>query len=117
MTIYTKQKRERTKAVLIDALGGCCIECNGVKSLQFDHIFPETKLFEISQRLHYSIVSILDELQKCQLLCEDCHRVKTFDDMQYILGGTHGVASTYTNRGCRCADCRRAWAAYKFRNA
>lgn len=25
---------------------------------------------------------------------------------------THGTVSMYTNRECRCEDCRRAWAQY-----
>lgn len=115
ITQYTKSKRERTKTILIDVLGGECIECGSTNDIQFDHIIPETKLFNISQRLHYTISSLLDEVQKCQLLCADCHRKKTSLDLCFIEGGRHGVASTYTNFGCRCVECRRAWALYKFR--
>jgi hypothetical protein len=26
---------------------------------------------------------------------------------------THGTPSTYTNYGCKCPECRRAWAEYR----
>ncbi len=26
---------------------------------------------------------------------------------------THGKAATYTNHGCRCEECKAAWAKYK----
>jgi hypothetical protein len=51
--------------------------------MQFDHIDPSTKLFGISDLRCYSINNLnelLAEVQKCQLLCTNCHRIKTRED-------------------------------------
>ena len=109
---YITQKREKHKYMLLEALGGSCLECGSTKNLQFDHIIPNTKNFDISQKLHYSLKILLDELQKCQLLCFDCHRLKTSSDNGWDISRPHGTPSTYTNGKCRCVKCKKAWAQY-----
>ena len=39
---------------------------------------------------------------------EEAHRLVRFPD----LGWNHGIVSTYTNRRCRCDECREAWRVY-----
>lgn len=49
--------------------------------LEFDHIDPTTKEFDISEgfKRGYSQDLILMEMAKCQVLCANCHRIKTFE--------------------------------------
>jgi len=59
---------------------GCCI-C-GYKlhavALDFDHLDPSEKDFTIGTKYtHKPWQSILDEIEKCRILCANCHRVET----------------------------------------
>lgn len=66
---------------------GCCI-C-GYKehpaALQFDHIDPSTKSFTISQDKKKAWNSILEEIDKCRILCANCHSVETFNNKHYTI--------------------------------
>lgn len=58
-----------------------CLVCNEDDSivLQFDHLNPETKNNTISAMIRgkYSWDTILAEIEKCQILCANCHARKT----------------------------------------
>lgn len=59
-------------------LGGHCTVCNTTENLQFDHIDPSTKLFDVGQKA--GVVSkkrFWLEVAKCQLLCRPHHNEKT----------------------------------------
>jgi hypothetical protein len=77
---YEDQKatREKKKRALIALKGGKCESCGYDRCpavLQFHHIDPSTKLFNMSYREISSIKweKILEEVDKCQLLCANCH--------------------------------------------
>jgi 5-methylcytosine-specific restriction endonuclease McrA len=106
------QRRERRKK-LIKLKGGVCISCGSTEELEFDHKEPREMTFRISQKLRCSMTILLRELEKCQLLCRGCHISKTRKERASQTPPIkHGSSSTYTNRKCRCTDCRSAWAAY-----
>jgi hypothetical protein len=92
-----KDWRVRTKARILEAMGGKCNLCGYNKcnaALELHHINPENK--EISfggiRANPVSWEKIVDELKKCVLLCANCHRevesgvvvlpnnIKTFDE-------------------------------------
>jgi 5-methylcytosine-specific restriction endonuclease McrA len=58
-----------------------CAICgiNDPRVLEFDHIDPATKSFGIAQGLSSTLnwETILDEISKCQILCANCHKIKT----------------------------------------
>lgn len=65
---------------------GCRI-C-GIKNpivLQFDHIDPTTKISTVSQMItdRHNIERIKAEIRKCQILCANCHLIKTAKDFNY----------------------------------
>ena len=47
--------------------------------MDFDHVDPETKSFGIARAVgdDYSLQRILDEIEKCELVCANCHRIRT----------------------------------------
>jgi len=46
--------------------------------LEFDHLDPEKKLFDVAQALPYrNWQSILGEIEKCEVVCANCHRRRT----------------------------------------
>jgi len=76
--IYVKKRRDKIKNFAIDYKGGKCNRCGYDKcleALEFHHIDPEQKDFEIST-LGYrnSLERLKKELDKCELLCANCHR-------------------------------------------
>jgi len=60
-------------------LGGCCVDCGYDKhwaAFDFHHRDPETKEFDWSKLRLRSIESMKKELDKCDLLCAICHRIR-----------------------------------------
>lgn len=75
---YQARRYQTRRAEAIAILGGSCVHCGSTDSLQFDHIDREEKSFSIAKRLTGAPWKVIvAELQKCQLLCEPCHAVKT----------------------------------------
>ena len=62
--------------MLIAYKGGKCERCGYDKSsraLEFHHLNPSEKDFGISKVLTRSIQSLKEEVDKCILLCSNCH--------------------------------------------
>ena len=59
-----------------------CLFCGFNKhpsALDFDHIDRESKDFNISEKYAaYTLSRIVDEINKCQVLCANCHRIKSY---------------------------------------
>jgi uncharacterized protein YktB (UPF0637 family) len=104
-----KLKREQNRLWAVEQLGGACQKCGAQTNLHFDHVDPATKRAAISNILLHSRESISAELQKCQLLCADCHKEKTTTNDEYQNGqAQHGSPAMYNVHKCRCDLCR-AW--------
>lgn len=58
---------------------------NRPECLEFDHIDPSTKKANISEMLSksLSLKTIQEEILKCQVLCANCHRLKTAEQFGY----------------------------------
>jgi hypothetical protein len=88
---------------LIEHLGGNCIQCGSIELLQFDHIDPNTKEYEISKYISRVNIPeyIWNEIEKCQLLCLRCHKDKSDSDR----GIGHGQGRS-GKRNCPCVPCK-----------
>lgn len=75
--LYLKERKQNNKKYLIDMLGGKCVGCGTSKNLQFDHIDRTKKSFCIGKSLASKLEKLIEEANKCQLLCEKCHQYKT----------------------------------------
>jgi hypothetical protein len=71
------------REILIEKLGGKCVECGCTESLEFDHIDPSTKSFNIAAGYTKPKEVLLEEVAKCQLLCNKCHIEKTKKDAKF----------------------------------
>ncbi len=74
----TSAWRKRTKKKCVEYLGGKCQNCGYnecLAALDFHHRDPEAKEFSIAQYM-CSWDKIKIELDKCDLLCSNCHRKK-----------------------------------------
>ena len=70
-------RRRAVKAQLVQEAGGACVLCGFdgyVGALQFHHLDPVAKRFEIGGRGLTRAIDILrEEARKCVLLCANCH--------------------------------------------
>ena len=78
---YENQKKRgiERKIYFINTLGGCCSKCGynkNLAALEFHHIDPESKEFQIDIRRlsNTSMDKLQEEIHKCILLCANCHR-------------------------------------------
>lgn len=75
----TKIRRFRAKAAAIKFLGEKCVKCGwqgNQAALQFHHTDPNEKDFIIGSVANKSWDSIKKEMQKCILLCANCHSIE-----------------------------------------
>ena len=58
-----------------------CMDC-GQKfpsvCMDFDHRNPEEKKFSIASAAGRNVQSIMDEIEKCDIVCANCHRLRTW---------------------------------------
>lgn len=69
--------RRRAREIGIEKLGGKCIKCGIDKFylLDFHHRDPREKEGELSDfSKGYELEKFFNELNKCDLLCANCHR-------------------------------------------
>lgn len=71
------------REILIEKMGGKCVECGCTEALEFDHIDPATKSFNIAAGYTKPKEVLLAEVAKCQLLCNKCHIEKTKKDSKF----------------------------------
>ncbi len=73
---------------------GPCADCkNSYPSyvMDFDHRPGEGKRFELRRHMGYQAADILAEIKKCDLLCANCHRMRTFSAARRELHGAKGL--------------------------
>lgn len=107
MREYMRRRYHEKMAEFREMLGGQCARCGSKKNLQFDHIDRRTK------KNHRHVIGSLwnkpadvieAELKKCQLLCADCHLIKSREEGDMPPASPHGAQRRYA-AGCRCGKC------------
>lgn len=87
-TEYNKRSKERRERLfeensllVVNFLkNNPCVNCSesNILVLDFDHKDKKDKKYDISRMLSsYKWNTILKEIKKCQVLCANCHRIKT----------------------------------------
>jgi 5-methylcytosine-specific restriction endonuclease McrA len=89
MRAYNKERNQAKRAYLNEVkLESGCVACGynaHPAALEFDHLDPTTKLFHVGSRFSsVSFSKLKEEVSKCQVLCSNCHRIKTFDTGQHL---------------------------------
>lgn len=68
-----------------------CTDC-GIRYptpvMDFDHRDPSTKRFNLSRSLNRALKDVLAEIEKCDVVCANCHRLRT-----YVPGSPSGRGS------------------------
>jgi predicted HNH restriction endonuclease len=80
---YQKETKRQRKLDAIQYLGGKCVFCQQTfhpAIYEFHHLDPTTKDRDPSKMLSLSWERLKSELDKCQLLCANCHRLAHHGD-------------------------------------
>ena len=78
---HAKDRRLSIKKKCVEYLGGSCVRCGYNKclaALDFHHKNPLEKDFEIGRKKLLSFEKLRIELDKCELLCRNCHAEEHF---------------------------------------
>lgn len=81
---YRKEHRRKLKRKAVAYLGGKCEHCDGVfhqAAFDFHHVNEAEKLTEITTLIgNRGWKQVENELQKCILLCSNCHRIHHYGE-------------------------------------
>lgn len=110
----------KRKLEAISMKGGKCEKCRydkNISALDFHHLNPEEKDFQLDLR-HFSnnnLDKLKLELDKCQLLCANCHREVHNEEMNYDVlvnwliqkeSENSFLKTSFSNkRGRKCLNC------------
>jgi hypothetical protein len=89
---YQQSRRELINKIKLE-FG--CVKCGynlHAAALDFNHVRGD-KAFNVSQDPKVALHKLLAEIQKCEVLCANCHRIHTYENRHW-----------QTNRGDRDAD-------------
>ena len=86
----------KTKVDAIKLEAGCC-QCGYNEyacAMDFDHINPEDKSFNIGSYLQqYKWERLKEEIDKCRVMCANCHRIHSYET-HYTRMGSDGTPSS-----------------------
>lgn len=86
--VNSNQRREVVYNWLLDYfLEHPCVECgeSNPVMLEFDHLDRNNKRKEVSCLMSHSRKTLEDEIEKCQVLCSNCHRLRTAKQFNQVL--------------------------------
>lgn len=81
-TCISKIRRYKAKLKSVEYLGGKRVKCGynkHIAALEFHHIDPSNKDYLIGDLKNRKWEKIVKELDKCVLLCSNCHRIEHSD--------------------------------------
>lgn len=118
---YMRNRRKARRRKFVLLLGGFCSNCGSkdIDRLQFDHQDPKKKKNDYNDIKDGKESIILKELDKCKLLCPECHLAKTKANKEHInkdkRPSRHGTIWHYKRYRCRCKKCRLAMRLYNLK--
>lgn len=75
-----KHQDDRNRKLNLLKIGRPCYDCGGMfptECLEWDHMPGAKKLFAVATCKMFSLECVLDEIAKCQLVCSNCHHIRT----------------------------------------
>jgi len=86
---YQKLRGLKRKLELIELNGGCCKKCGynkNIAAFDFHHRDPTQKdhQLDIRRLANTSMVRLMSEVEKCDILCANCHRETHSPDLDII---------------------------------
>ena len=81
MRKYMLERYHKQREEAIRLLGGKCVWCGSKNRLNIDHIDVGLKKLNMA-RQYCNKDKYFEELEKCQLLCDDCHIEKSKNEIK-----------------------------------
>ena len=85
-----RRKRERLRAIVRALKSRPCADCGGVFPfyvMDFDHRDGEEKTAQVAMLVNaMNLTRLLTEIEKCELVCANCHRIRTYEREQRFSG-------------------------------
>lgn len=78
---YAKETRRKNQALLVSLKNVPCTDCGENYPsyiMDFDHLDGNTKYQNVSALIN-SKGKLLEEIKKCEIVCSNCHRERTFN--------------------------------------
>lgn len=79
--IFKRKRLERLR----DLKKGPCVDCSGIfhpAAMQWDHIDATIKFKDVAKMAQYRFERALEEIKKCELVCANCHAVRTYNRIE-----------------------------------
>jgi len=76
---YAAKRRQAYRDMLNAVKDTPCKDCGGrfpPVCMDFDHVRGE-KLFQLAEGFCRSAADVADEIAKCEVVCANCHRIRT----------------------------------------
>ena len=77
-----RRRKQHSRTMNSIKLEEGCLDCgyrDQAQALHFDHRPGVMKCFEISQGYMRTALAVQDELDKCDVLCANCHAIRTHE--------------------------------------
>jgi hypothetical protein len=95
--LYKKQQetRDRNSEMVWDLLSKSkCVDCgiSDARVLQYDHLPESDKKFSVSRACSGMTISwkrIQEEIDKCEVVCANCHQIRTAERGNFIRHRLH----------------------------
>lgn len=90
-------ERRRKKLIVLRNIvnehkrGKPCADCGATFPayvMDFDHLNPESKINSIGKigsKGLYTAKAVIEEIKKCELVCANCHRIRTFRRLALVI--------------------------------
>ena len=85
---YQQKRRGKLNQIKLELGCARCGYNEHPAALHFDHRNPEEKSFTVSQDPKRKWEDIEAEIAKCDVLCANCHSVRTYEQNHYTLRST-----------------------------
>jgi len=86
---YTRPSADKkTEELRQYKLAKGCVDCGynaHAEALEFDHLPDSGKLFNIGEKIgSYSMKKLMEEVAKCEVVCANCHAIRTSSRRRFI---------------------------------
>lgn len=70
----------KNQLLVLDRLASGCVDCgeSDVRVLEFDHLPEFQKLANVSSLVSGSSDKLIEEMNKCDVVCANCHKRRTY---------------------------------------
>lgn len=75
------RRRQKHSAIIRKFKDRPCLDCNQLYPyyvMDFDHRDSKNKSFEVGVNIGRRIELVIEEIKKCDVVCANCHRMRTF---------------------------------------